>query len=147
MPKGRSSRILVRHHNQMTISICEGTTNSPHGRWLWLILAVLLTACSNPNKQKLAYLNSGDKYFKAAKYQEAVIEFRNALQIDPRLANAHQKLAMAYLKLGNSEAAYRELRETVGLDPKNRDAQLEMASLLLARRQYGAAQAAAESAL
>lgn len=115
---------------------------------LFLAMALLLSACSSdPNKQKQAYLESGEKYYKAGKYQEAVIEFRNAIQIDPRLAAAHWKLAGAYLKLGNSEAAYHELTETVSLDPGNADAQMDLAGLLVARRQFDAAQTAAEAAL
>lgn len=77
---------------------------------------VLLAACStDPSKQKLKYLKSGERYFKEGKYQEAVIQFRNAVQIDPRFAEAHHQLARAYLSLRNSEAAYHALMETVTL--------------------------------
>ena len=118
-------------------------------RRLILILAVaMLAACSrDPNKQKLKYLNSGANYFKAGKFQEAAIQFRNAVQIDPRLAEGHYQLARAYLSLKNSEAAYREFLESTTLDPKNSDAQLQLASLQIARRQYAQAQAAAERVL
>ena len=37
-----------------------------------------------PAKEKAAFLASGEKYAKAGKYQEAVIQFRNAIEIDPR---------------------------------------------------------------
>jgi tetratricopeptide (TPR) repeat protein len=115
---------------------------------LLLVLTLVLAGCStDPNKQKRAYLNSGERYAKAGKYREAVIQFRNAVQIDPRLADAHWQLAGAYARLGNSEAAYREVTETVSLDPKNRDAQLQLSMLLLGRRQYDQAQAAAQRAI
>jgi tetratricopeptide (TPR) repeat protein len=109
---------------------------------------LLLSGCSSdPNKEKSAYLTSGDKYYQGGKYQEAVIQFRNAIQIDPRFAAAHWHLARACLRLGNSEAAFHELTETVNLEPKNADAQLELAGVLLARHQYDEAQAAAQEAL
>lgn len=112
----------------------SGTTNPI--RCLCLAALVLLASCStDPNRQKRAYLSSGEKYAKAGKYQEAVIQFRNAIQIDPRFAPAHGDLARAYLKLGSSETAFREFTETVTLDPKNVDAQLQLSMLLLARRQ------------
>src|SRR5579862_9762634 len=117
-------------------------------RWLALIIVLALAACTtDPNKRKVAYLNSGEKYAKAAKYQEAVIEFRNAIQIDPRFVDAHSKLAGAYLRLGNTEAAYREFTEAATLDPKNLDAQLQLSQLLLARHQFDEAQAAAQKVL
>ena len=50
------------------------------------IIALLLAGCSrDPNQQKYAYLASGDNYYQRSKYQEAVIQFRNAIQIDPDL--------------------------------------------------------------
>ena len=40
-------------------------------------LLVFLAGCStDPNKRKLSYLHSGEKYFKQNKFQEAVIQFR-----------------------------------------------------------------------
>ncbi len=37
-----------------------------------LALAVILSACTfDPNKKKLGYLNRGEKYFKAGKYQRS----------------------------------------------------------------------------
>lgn len=78
---------------------------------------LLMVACStDPNQQKLNYLNSGQKYLKEGKPQEAVIEFRNAIRIDPRSSEAHSLLADAYLNLNNAEAAFQELRETVAIN-------------------------------
>lgn len=132
----------------MTTSLKRARAGLSNGLLPLLLSAVLLTACSqNPNQAKLDYLKSGEKYFSAGKYQEAVIQFRNAVQADPRFADAHWNLARAYLKLGNSEAAYRELTETVTLDPKNADAQLQLSMLLLSRRAYDSAQAAAQRVL
>src|ERR1700676_1881280 len=90
-----------------------------------VLATVLLVAChADPNKQKLKYLNSGKEYFKKSKFQEAAIQFRNAVQADPRFAEAHYQLGRAYLTLRNPEAAYHEFLETVTLDPRNSDAQL-----------------------
>src|ERR1700720_2993518 len=90
-----------------------------------VLTALLLVACHvDPNKQKLKYLNSGKEYFKKSKFQAAAIQFRNAVQIDPRFAEGHYQLARAYLSMNNFQAAYREFLETVTLDPKNADAQL-----------------------
>lgn len=115
----------------------------------YLALGMLfLAACStDPNQQKLKYVSRGDAYLKDGKYQEAVIEFRNAIQIDPKFAQAHRQLAQTYLSLNNGDAAFRELEETVGLDPTNSDTQLSLAQLLIGRRQYEQAQAALDKVL
>jgi len=105
-----------------------------------LLVALSLAACSrNPAK----YLASGDKYFKAGKYSEAVIQYRNAVQLSPRLAQAHYKLALAAVQAKSLQEAYKEFRETVTLDPANRDAQLQFAALSIAAKQYDEAKAAA----
>ena len=81
-------------------------------------------------------MESGAKYFSNSKYQEAIIQFKNAIQIDPKFAAAHYELARAYLAARNSQAAYREFNQTIGLDPSNQDAKLNVARLLLQIRQY-----------
>jgi tetratricopeptide (TPR) repeat protein len=103
--------------------------------------ALLLVSCSsNPEKEKAEFLASGEKYAKAGKYHEAVIQFRNVIQIDPRSANAHYQLALAYLKLKSVQQAYQELVSAVELDPKNTDAQLRLAELFLGGHKYNEAQ-------
>ncbi len=84
---------------------------------------------------------------KAGKYQEAVIQFRNAARIDPRFAAAHYELARAYQALNQNEPAWREFTETVALDPGNRDAQLRLAALMFARRQYAEGQSIVQRVL
>jgi tetratricopeptide (TPR) repeat protein len=113
-----------------------------------LILFVVLSGCSrDPQKQKAAYFASGSKYVAAGKYPEAVIQFRNAIEIDPGFAAAHYQLAQAYGKLQSPQQAYRELVATVGLEPGNADAQLELATFFIAARRYEEAQKAAEKIL
>jgi Tfp pilus assembly protein PilF len=82
----------------------RGTLHVTSKRWLFcaLALAVMLSACtSDPNKKKLGYLSSGEKYFKAGNYPAAEIEFRNAIALDPKFEQAHYQLAETYLKLSN----------------------------------------------
>ena len=112
-------------------------------RWLFyaLALAVMLSACtSDPNKKKLGYLNRGEKYFKAGNYRAAQIEFRNAIAVDPKFEQAHYQLAETYLKLSYFNDALRELETTVSLNSKNSEAELQLAGLLFAGKQYQQAQ-------
>jgi len=100
-----------------------------------LFVLALLTACSrDPNVRKQKYAESGDRYFAAGKYKEAAIQYRNAVQIDPRFGDAHYKLAQCYLKEGNLTGAYQELMRTVDLQPTDLKARIDLGNLLLGAR-------------
>jgi tetratricopeptide (TPR) repeat protein len=116
---------------------------------LYMILALsVLTSCyRDPAKRKAALLSSGEKYMNSGRYKEAVIQFRNAIQIDPEFAEAHYQLATAYIKLQSVQEAFRELSTTVELDPRNTDAQLRLAVFLIGMRRYDDAQRAAEKVI
>ena len=59
-------------------------------RHLLLIVAVAaLTACGGAEQRKAKYLEKGKAYIEQENYDKAVIELRNALQIDPKLAEAY----------------------------------------------------------
>ena len=102
-----------------------------------VLLSLLLTAvlaaggCTNPEKAKAAHLSRGDAYLKDSKYQEASIEYRNAIQIDDKLAAAHWGLARAYEGLQRGQEAFEELRKTTQLDPGNLDAQAKLGTVYL----------------
>src|SRR5438876_5764127 len=100
---------------------------------------------SNARKQK--YFESGQQYFQAGKYQEATIQFLNAIQVDTSFAAAHYQLARCYLRQKLLSSAYRELAVTVQLDPKNWQAQLDFAGLLFRSGQFSDARARAASIL
>src|SRR5215470_17573726 len=88
----------------------------------------------NPESVRATHLQRGQAYMTEQKYQEAVIEFRNILQIDPNDAGVHYQLALAYMKLGgrpNLAAAFVELNKTLDLDKTHADAHLKLAELYL----------------
>ena len=90
-----------------------------------VVIALLSFAACNrdPNVAKVRYLENGNKYFEKAKYKEAAIMYRNALQKDLRFGPAHYKLALTELKLGRLPQAVAELlarrpRRTAGPAPR-----------------------------
>ncbi|HYJ89322.1 MAG TPA: tetratricopeptide repeat protein [Pyrinomonadaceae bacterium] len=102
------------------------------------LLSVLLAAlfaisgCTNPEKAKIAHVEKGEVYLKAEKFQEASLEFRNAVQIDEKLASAHWGLARAYEGLQRFQEAFDELRKTTQLDPENLDARVKLGNYYIA---------------
>src|SRR6185436_12273652 len=73
----------------------------------------------------------GQELLKEKKYQEAALEFRSALQIDEKLADAHWGLANAYEGLQRFQEAFEEMRQTAALDPNNLDVRVKLGNYYL----------------
>src|SRR5712691_7797626 len=107
------------------------------GAGLVFLLVVILGGCSlDSQKGKVKYLESGKRYVKAGKYQEASIQFRNAIKLDPRFSEAYYQLAQADVALKQWDAAVAALQRTIELDPQRVDAHLDMGRLYLAAKEY-----------
>ena len=93
-----------------------------------LLLAAIffLSGCSNPEKAKAEHVSRGEAYLKDSKFQEASLEFRNALQIDDKLAAAHWGMARSYEGLERWGEMLEELRKTRELDPNNLEARVKL---------------------
>ena len=91
-----------------------------------------LSGCANPEKAKADHVSRGEAYLKESRFQEASIEFRNAVQIDENFAPAHWGLARAYEGLQRGQEAFDELRKTVKLDPNNLEARVKLGTLYIA---------------
>ena len=99
---------------------------------LTLIAAALfLGACTTPEKAKAQHVARGQALLKDKKFQEASLEFRNALQIDDQLAEAHWGLANAYEGLQRYQEAFEEMRQVVELDPNNLDVRVKLGNYYL----------------
>lgn len=88
--------------------------------FLCLLLAVSLAGCANPEKAKAEHVARGEAYLKESKFQEASLEFRNAIQIDDNFIAAHWGLARAFEGLERVPEMVDALRKTVRLD-KNKE--------------------------
>lgn len=99
---------------------------------LSMMIASLSGCHGDPNVVKQEYLESGQRHSAAHQYQEAVIQFLNAIKIDKNFAQAHYELAQAYLNLGEFWEGYTELEKTVDLQPTNYAARIELGKVLLA---------------
>ena len=91
-----------------------------------------ISGCTNPEKAKIAHVEKGEAYLKEEKFQEASLEFRNAIQIDEKLASAHWGLARSYEGLQRFQEAFEELRKTTDLDADNLDARVKLGNYYIA---------------
>jgi len=104
----------------------------------FLAMYVAFAGCSPSSESKTAtHRERGLAYFEKGQYQEALLEFKNMVQVDPKNADGHYRLALTLLKIGglpNLQAAFAELTKTTELDPNNRDAQLKLGAMYLLSR-------------
>ena len=105
-----------------------------------IILCALVTlvclGCegSSPEAKKATHRERAASYLETGQYQEALIEYKNDAQLDPKDADAHDRSALTYLKLGgltNLQHAFAEISRTVALDKTNQEAQLTLGELYL----------------
>ena len=123
--------------------------------WLAYLIPLLIFALGNctqmsPEEKKAIHFERGMAYFEEEKYPEAIIEFKNVIQIDPRETKAHYQLALSYLKVGgltDMQSAFGELTKTVDLDPTNQDAQLKLGEFYLLGRKPAEAREKADIVL
>ncbi len=101
--------------------------------FLLLFTSLFAAACHrDPAVRKQNFLEQGNRDFDKGNYSAALISYGRALQVDPRFAEAHFKMALTHLKMGSWPSAYQELRRTVDLQPENWPAQLQLSQLELA---------------
>ena len=115
-------------------------------------LLVSLTNCTqlSDEEKKARHQERAEAYFEEQKYQEALIELKNVVQLDPKDAKAYHQLALIHLKLGGMpdlQSAFGELTKAVELDPSIQDAQLKLGELYLLSQQPQAAKRHAEVVL
>jgi Flp pilus assembly protein TadD len=102
--------------------------------------ALQLDAAVNAERPA-AHLELGHAYVAREAWPDAQRCFGRALALDPRSAEAHASLGLAYLQAGMAEAAERHSRAALDLDAAHVVASQTLASLLEGRGETAAAQA------
>jgi tetratricopeptide (TPR) repeat protein len=95
------------------------------------ILVVSAIASSGCSATKQAYLAKGNAFFTAAKYEDAALNYRKAIQKDPAFGEAYYRLGLTALQLSQGRAAYEAFSHAVQLQPENVDAQEKFADVCL----------------
>lgn len=93
------------------------------------LACVGLMACQDDSSKVASHTARGEAYANEEKHAEAIIEFKNVLQIDPNQGAAHYGLAKSYLATNKLREGYWELRETARLMPGNLDAKLQFGQM------------------
>jgi Tfp pilus assembly protein PilF len=64
--------------------------------------------CSNSEEAKKAYFEKGEQFLKDGKYQEAIVELRNAVQQDEKFGGSTSQARRRVPGVNNPQAAFRE---------------------------------------
>ncbi len=70
----------------------------------------------------LAHIVLAEAYVQKAKYNEAIPEYRKAIDLKPNYAPSHFELGSALLQSGQNDQAIQEYQTSLRLDPKNANA-------------------------
>jgi len=71
---------------------------------LIVLLALVVGGCRTKSKSEL--IQNAAKYMAAGEYGKAIIEYRNALKIEPQSAELQYKLGDAYSRNGQLEEGF-----------------------------------------
>src|SRR5580658_1956561 len=94
-------------------------------------VAVLITGCGGAKSRLDSHLKRGQEFFQAGNFAKASIEFRNAMQIDPKDQQARVMAAETQERLGQLRGAYGLLQSVVEEHPDNDVARTALGRLLI----------------
>ena len=107
---------------------------------LALALTLGLTACGDSSAKWQEQYDLGQKYLADGNYEEAILAFTAAIEIDPKRAPAYVGRGDAYLGRGSDEesltAAFADFETALSLDDTNAGAYLGLAEVYIARDQF-----------
>jgi tetratricopeptide (TPR) repeat protein len=95
------------------------------------VCIISLVAACGCSATKQSYVAKGNKLFAAAKYQEAALNYRSAIQKDAGYEDAYYRLGLTAVKLGQGREAYDSLLRAVQLSPSNVEAKKKFADVCL----------------
>ena len=95
-------------------------------------LILIGVGCGSDETRIAEFREKGNQYIEQEQYEEAIIEFRSVLQLDPNDVDAHRNLAEAYFYTDRAREGYWELSETVRLDPDDVDSRIQYTAITMA---------------
>ncbi len=117
------------------------------GLVLCIATAWLAVACTSPEERAATYLAEAQQFFDEGDTTKAMLDVRNAIQIEPNNADARILLAKILEQDGDFQGVFENLRIAVDVDPTKIEARIQLGSLYAAARMFPEAQAEVDAAL
>jgi tetratricopeptide (TPR) repeat protein len=99
------------------------------------LLATVLVACGSPEEKRAKFLKKGQALYEKGDYVKARLEFKNAIQIDPKFAEAYYMLGMVQLKQGDLKPAFGRFSKAAELSPDHLNSHLQIGKLFLVMKE------------
>lgn len=99
----------------------------------------LATARYSPSSYQ-NHNNLGDMYMRDGQYDMAIEEFKTAIKLNPRYANAYHNLANGYLAINNIEVAENNYKKAIDVNPKIWQSYQQLATISAKRGDWGGAE-------
>ncbi|HWR17316.1 MAG TPA: tetratricopeptide repeat protein [Terriglobales bacterium] len=130
--------LLVRTFNVLKRMEAKPKAKTALAAAMVAMLAVgIMTGCKgDPKKEAEKHYAKGMEALKSSKQNEAIVELRRSIQLNPQHSKAHFELGKLYFGTGNIRGGYQELMLALKSDPKNKDANMLVAEMLLRFRAF-----------
>lgn len=112
-----------------------------------LAVSLILTLAACAEEDPMQFVQEGNSLSAKDDVESARVQFRNALQINPKLAEAYYGLALLDEKKQDWKAMFANLQETVSIDPNHVNARVKLGQLYMLQGQLEQAKEQAASAL
>src|SRR5262249_19707084 len=97
---------------------------------IWTALLLLVGCTRSPEMVKQHSMAAGTELMKRGDYRRALLEFKNAVQVMPRDAEAQYQLGNAFLATGDASSAMTAYKRATDLQPRHAEAQKRLAHLM-----------------
>ncbi|MEJ2726501.1 MAG: tetratricopeptide repeat protein, partial [Deltaproteobacteria bacterium] len=112
-----------------------------------LALFIIAAGCASKEEKKGEHLEKAREYVQKNELKKAVIEYKNAAQLDPKDDAVYYELGDTFLKLKQGRDAFQAFSQAVNVNPANLKAQLKVGQILLLGKQTQKARKKAELVL
>ena len=93
----------------------------------------------NNNELALNHFMQGEFLMNQGNYALAILEFQEAIELDPNASTIHVSIADGYRRLGKVKRAENHLQIALDLDPEEKEAREMLGQLYLTQKKYKAA--------
>ena len=104
-------------------------------KFIVLIISLFLISCLSAEEKRDNFYQKAKEYFQSQNYNDARIEIKNALKIDPKFARGYELLALIALDKKDWRGAFENFSRAVNLDENLSESQFNLAKILLSANQ------------